>query len=131
MQTAELLPAAPRLRPSTVAIRRTILDDALSLMRRRFPEDLQVDGIAAEVFTSRRQLQRVFENSEYGSFRGALTTMRMRAAAHLLNQATPGQTVREVAAAVGYRQPAQFAKAFRRTFGVSPSEYRDGLRRIH
>jgi AraC family transcriptional regulator of adaptative response / methylphosphotriester-DNA alkyltransferase methyltransferase len=32
--------------------------------------------------------------------------------------------VREVAHRVGYRQPAQFAKAFRRYRGVSPSDYR-------
>jgi AraC-like DNA-binding protein len=35
-----------------------------------------------------------------------------------------GLTVREVAHRVGYRQPAQFAKAFRRHHGASPSTYR-------
>jgi two-component system response regulator YesN len=35
-----------------------------------------------------------------------------------------GPTVREVAHRVGYRQPAQFAKAFRRHHGSSPSAYR-------
>jgi AraC family transcriptional regulator of adaptative response / methylphosphotriester-DNA alkyltransferase methyltransferase len=35
-----------------------------------------------------------------------------------------GQTVREVAHRVGYRQPAQFAKAFRRHHGSSPSTFR-------
>jgi AraC-like DNA-binding protein len=33
-------------------------------------------------------------------------------------------TVREVAHRVGYRQPAQFAKAFRRHHGLVPSDYR-------
>jgi AraC-like DNA-binding protein len=37
--------------------------------------------------------------------------------------------VRQVAHSVGYRQPAQFAKAFRRATGVSPSEYRIGAHR--
>jgi AraC family transcriptional regulator, regulatory protein of adaptative response / methylphosphotriester-DNA alkyltransferase methyltransferase len=36
----------------------------------------------------------------------------------------PGLTVREVAHRVGYRQPAQFAKAFRRHHGSSPSAFR-------
>ena len=37
--------------------------------------------------------------------------------------------MREVAHRVGYRQPAQFAKAFRRHLGVAPSDYRaDGAR---
>jgi AraC-like DNA-binding protein len=38
--------------------------------------------------------------------------------------ATRGLTVREVAHRVGYRQPAQFAKAFRRYQGVAPSAFR-------
>jgi AraC-like DNA-binding protein len=37
---------------------------------------------------------------------------------------TRSLTVREVAHRVGYRQPAQFAKAFRRHHGQSPSDYR-------
>jgi AraC-like DNA-binding protein len=44
-----------------------------------------------------------------------------RAAALLADK---GLTVREVARRVGYRQPAQFAKAFRRHLGVAPSDYR-------
>jgi AraC-like DNA-binding protein len=36
--------------------------------------------------------------------------------------------VREVAQRVGYRQPAQFAKAFRRHHGVAPSDFRDARR---
>jgi AraC-like DNA-binding protein len=46
----------------------------------------------------------------------------MRRAAELL--AAGGATVRDIARGVGYRQPAQFAKAFRRAFETSPSEYR-------
>jgi AraC-like DNA-binding protein len=30
---------------------------------------------------------------------------------------------------VGYRQPAHFAKAFRRRYGVTPARYRDRARR--
>ena len=46
----------------------------------------------------------------------------MERAAELLR--TRGLTVREVAHRVGYRQPAQFAKAFRRHHGVAPSDFR-------
>jgi AraC family transcriptional regulator, regulatory protein of adaptative response / methylphosphotriester-DNA alkyltransferase methyltransferase len=37
-------------------------------------------------------------------------------------------TVRTIAARVGYSQPAQFAKAFRRHHGISPSELRRDAR---
>jgi AraC-like DNA-binding protein len=46
----------------------------------------------------------------------------MARAAELLSSET--LTVREVARQVGYKQPAQFAKAFRRLHGVAPSEFR-------
>ena len=46
----------------------------------------------------------------------------MDRAAELLT--TSALTVREVAHRVGYRQPAQFAKAFRRHPGLAPSDYR-------
>ena len=50
------------------------------------------------------------------------SAVRMERAAEML--ATGPMTVREVAHRVGYRQPAQFAKAFRRHHGVSPSAFR-------
>ena len=43
-------------------------------------------------------------------------------------RAAAALTVREVAHRVGYRQPAQFAKAFRRHHGASPSAYRSRRR---
>ena len=46
----------------------------------------------------------------------------MERAAELLGRRSV--TVREVAHRVGYRQPAQFAKAFRRHLGVAPSDFR-------
>jgi AraC-like DNA-binding protein len=46
----------------------------------------------------------------------------MRHAVELLEAGSA--PVRDVAMTVGYRQPAQFAKAFRRHLGVAPSDYR-------
>jgi AraC family transcriptional regulator of adaptative response / methylphosphotriester-DNA alkyltransferase methyltransferase len=48
----------------------------------------------------------------------------MARAAELLRD--PTLPVNRVAAAVGYRQPAQFAKAFRRHHGRPPTAYRQG-----
>ena len=49
-----------------------------------------------------------------------LTRHRMEQAEHLLRQ--PVCTVAEVANRVGYANPAQFAAAFKRQFGMTPSE---------
>ena len=70
----------------------------------------------------RRQLQRAYAEIGNTTFREHLTAVRMDRAAEMLGMR--GLTVREVAHRVGYRQPAQFAKAFRRHHGTSPSTYR-------
>jgi AraC-like DNA-binding protein len=56
------------------------------------------------------------------SFRTHVARVRMRRALEMLREGT--LPVRDVANAVGYRQPAQFAKAFRRYQGVAPSDFR-------
>jgi AraC-like DNA-binding protein len=57
------------------------------------------------------------------SFRQYLTRARMRRAAEMLAD-QPARPVRDVAHTVGYRQPAQFAKAFRRVHGQTPAAHR-------
>jgi AraC family transcriptional regulator of adaptative response / methylphosphotriester-DNA alkyltransferase methyltransferase len=84
------------------------------------------DDIARRVASSRRQLQRAYSEVGQTTFREHLTRVRMNRAAAMLT--TRGMTVREVAYRVGYRQPAQFAKAFRRHHQTSPSEYRSSRR---
>ena len=92
------------------------------MIERKYATDLDLDALAREIATSRRQLQRVFAEVGGTSFREYLAKVRMRHAARLLREgAIP---VREVAQSVGYRQPAQFAKAFRRHHGTPPSSLR-------
>jgi len=110
------------IRPTTSIHRQTLLREALAVMERDYAEPLELDDVARQVATSRRQLQRCFAEHGDGSFRDGLTRIRMRRAAELL--ATTGLTVRTIAGRVGYRQPAQFAKAFAREHGAVPSEYR-------
>jgi AraC family transcriptional regulator, regulatory protein of adaptative response / methylphosphotriester-DNA alkyltransferase methyltransferase len=64
----------------------------------------------------------VFAEVGHTTFREHLARVRMDRAAELLASGSP--TVREVAHRVGYRQPAQFAKAFRRHRGQAPAAYR-------
>jgi AraC family transcriptional regulator of adaptative response / methylphosphotriester-DNA alkyltransferase methyltransferase len=107
-----------------VRLRTSLFEDAIAVVERDFASDLVLDDVARRVASSRRQLQRVFAEIGGTTFREHLTRVRMERAAELL--ATNSLPVRAVARRVGYRQPAQFAKAFRRYRGVAPSEYRNG-----
>lgn len=110
-------------RPVTLLLRRRIYEDALRVLEADYAADLDLDGVARRVATSRRQLQRVFAEVGGTTFRAQLAAIRLDRAAGLL-RAAPGLPVREVARRVGYRQPAQFAKSFRRRHGVGPAEFR-------
>ena len=98
-------------------------------MEQEYAGDLSLDDIARRVASSRRQLQRAYAEIGGTTFREHLTHVRMERAAELLERR--GLTVREVAHQVGYRQPAQFAKAFRRHLGVAPSDFRAGAEPQH
>lgn len=109
-------------RPSTVRLRASLLEEANEIVARDYASELSLDDIARRVASSRRQLQRAYAEIGNTTFRDHLTGVRMDRAAELL--ASRMFTVREVAHRVGYRQPAQFAKAFRRHRGVAPSDFR-------
>ncbi|MTD47093.1 helix-turn-helix domain-containing protein [Conexibacter sp. W3-3-2] len=109
-------------RPATVRHRTSLFDEACAIVEAEFGQDLALDDIARRVASSRRQLQRAYAEIGDTTFRDHLTAVRMRRAAEMLEGRT--LTVREISHRVGYRQPAQFAKAFRRHHGLAPSDYR-------
>jgi AraC family transcriptional regulator of adaptative response / methylphosphotriester-DNA alkyltransferase methyltransferase len=116
------------LRESTRQRRRELFEEAAAIVREEYRDDLGLDDIARRLASSRRQLQRSFAEAGETTFRSYLQRVRMARAAELLRDRD--LPVNRVASAVGYRQPAQFAKAFRRHHGRPPSAYRraaDGL----
>jgi transcriptional regulator GlxA family with amidase domain len=113
-------------RPATIRHRTSLFEDAIAIVEAEYGSDLSLDDIARRVASSRRQLQRAYAEIGNTTFRDHLTAVRMERAAEML--AGRGLTVREVAHRVGYRQPAQFAKAFRRQHDVAPSAYRNRSR---
>ncbi len=112
----------PTQRANTVRHRTSLFHDAVAIVEQDYASDISLDDIARRVASSRRQLQRSYAEIGDTTFREHLTQVRMERAAELL--ARRGLTVREVAHRVGYRQPAQFAKAFRRHKGLAPSAFR-------
>ena len=109
-------------RPATVRHRTSLYEDATAIVAVEYADELSLDDIARRVASSRRQLQRAYAEIGDTTFREHLTAVRMDRAAEMLSSRS--LTVREVAHRVGYRQPAQFAKAFRRHHGVAPSDFR-------
>jgi AraC family transcriptional regulator, regulatory protein of adaptative response / methylphosphotriester-DNA alkyltransferase methyltransferase len=117
-----LVVQSARRRAKTLARRATLLAEATLALEERYDEpELALGDVARQIATSERQLQRVFAELAASSFRDELAAVRMQHGARLLRETY--MTVGEIAPHVGYRQAGQFAKAFRRFHGVTPTEF--------
>jgi AraC-like DNA-binding protein len=114
------------LRDRTRQNREALFAEAIAVIDEAEGRHLTVDEVARRIATSRRQLQRVFEEVGGVSFRDYVVRHRIERAARLLEQGLP---VGEVARRAGYGHASHFARAFRRRYGVAPSAYARGERR--
>jgi AraC family transcriptional regulator, regulatory protein of adaptative response / methylphosphotriester-DNA alkyltransferase methyltransferase len=115
-----LKPASQR--QSTRQARRTAFDAAVEILATEFAQPIRIEEVARRVAVSPRQLQRVFADEGELGFRSYLRRVRMSHARRLL--ATTDLPVKEVARRVGYGNPSQFSKAFKRVHGIPPSQAR-------
>lgn len=113
-------------RPSTHALRARIFQEAVQIVAAEFSRPLTLEEVARRVATSPRQLQRIFSEIGGSSFRSYLRRVRLSHAADLL--AATDVPVSEVARRVGYSEPSQFTKAFKRAYGATPSDLRERRR---
>lgn len=107
----------------TIRRRQIQLRAAEAAIQRRYGElDLAIADIAANVGCSTRQLQRIFREEAREDFRSYLLRIRMTRARELLARESSPLPIRTVAPMVGYRRPSGLRQAFRRYWGVNPSE---------
>jgi AraC-like DNA-binding protein/quercetin dioxygenase-like cupin family protein len=83
-----------------------------------------VRRLCAQAGVGVRTLQRIFVNDLGVDLNSWRRQFRLTKAIELL---VAGGSVKQVAFAVGYRQPSAFVSAFRRTFGASPKAWVDQL----
>ncbi|MFD1583585.1 helix-turn-helix transcriptional regulator [Microbulbifer halophilus] len=102
---------------------RTRLQRARTFIEAQAGAPLSVDIIAREAGISASGLQRLFRRTEGVSVFGYLRRVRLERALAALQG--DGVTVQRAGEMAGYRNPANFATAFKRQFGVTPREARE------
>jgi AraC family transcriptional regulator, regulatory protein of adaptative response / methylphosphotriester-DNA alkyltransferase methyltransferase len=121
-------PEAHNRRRSTHEAHLAIFDQAAAIIASEFSRPLRIEDVAQGLAVSPRHLQRVFSDVAGVGFRSYLRRVRMCHAAELLRETSI--PAKEVGRRVGYRDPSQFSKAFKRTYGVSPTQVRPPHRRM-
>ena len=97
----------------------------VTYMRSRMEEEIGLDELAALVHLSRFHFCTAFKKATGRNPHETLTMMRIARAKELL--ADPDIPVTEIGLCVGYQTPSSFAASFRKTVGMSPSEFRRRL----
>lgn len=83
---------------------------------------VNVDELAAALAMSTSQFRRRLSAITGDTPQGYITKIRMQKARHLLDM-TPDMTILDVAKCCGYEDQSSFTRAFKRFFGVTPSDY--------
>ena len=95
---------------------------AKALIEAHFQEGIRIAELAGKIGISRYYLATIFHREMGVSPQEYLMQIRMDRAASYLRETE--EAIKSVAEQVGYTDSLAFSKAFRRRFGLSPSEYR-------
>ena len=96
---------------------------AKDLADARYLDPLTVDDLAGAAGLSRAHFSREFRRAFGESPHAYLLTRRLERAAALLR--TTDRSVADICFSVGLRSVGSFTSSFTRTFGISPTVYRD------
>ncbi len=95
---------------------------------RRHPErDVKVQDIAAEMHVSSEHFSRLFRRLQGIPPQAFITRTKIEAAQRLL--LTSSHSIARIARTLGYGSPFYFSRQFKAKVGLSPSEFRRGVRR--
>lgn len=101
-----------------------LMDRAIGYMKRHL-EDMSVRGLAEQMHVNERTLRNLFYRYIGSSPIQVFNRLRMEAAADLL--AASHKPVGDIAEELGFSSQFHFSKAFHRTYGLSPRDYRKAL----
>ncbi len=99
----------------------SVIDDIVDVIR-NLDGDLSINTLCRRFFISKSALYKSFSEKYNCTVKEFITNTRITRAADLLLKS--GDPINEIAEKTGYENYSCFCKAFKKHYGVSPSEYR-------
>lgn len=109
--------------PAGSAYQERLTQEAIRFIRDHFAENISRNELAARLHCSPAHFSRVFSRTTGYTFKDFLIQCRLEKAKELLCHSH--LQVAAIACAVGYEDPFQFSKVFRKRTGVSPRQFRE------
>lgn len=119
----EFAPASGRLASARVQAKESYIHRCLDFLHGHYSEEITVGQLAAIVGLDRKYLSSLFKQATGLPPQQYLLHYRMEKACALLRKGH--YSIGEVARSVGYQDALLFSKMFKKSVGVSPSDYRD------
>ncbi|QHW33706.1 helix-turn-helix transcriptional regulator [Paenibacillus rhizovicinus] len=99
------------------------VEEALSYIEAHYENDFGLDQLTETMRCSSTYLNRLLKQYTGNTFYNLLTRKRIERSKQLLSQ--DRLTVGEISAAVGYTNVHSFIRAFKRSEGITPGQYRE------
>ena len=98
------------------------INKVVAYINNHLDETLDLKKLANEAALSDFHFHRIFKALKGEAIGGYITRLRLEAIARLLRYTT--LTIEEIAFNIGYETTASLSKAFKKQYGISPTEYR-------
>ena len=98
------------------------INKVVAYINNHLDETLDLKTLANEAALSDFHFHRIFKALKGEAIGGYITRLRLEATARLLRYTTV--TIEEIAFNIGYETTASLSKAFKKQYGISPTEYR-------
>ena len=98
------------------------INKVVAYINNHLDESLELKTLANEAALSDFHFHRIFKALKGEAIGGYITRLRLEATARLLRYTA--LTIEEIAFNIGYETPASLSKAFKKQYGISPTEYR-------
>lgn len=119
----ELVPASGHASPAKAQAKDAYIHRCLDFLHSHYCEEITVGQLASIVGLDRKYLSSLFKRATGMPPQQYLLNYRMEKACALLRKGH--YSIAEVARSVGYQDALLFSKMFKKTEGVSPTDYRD------
>jgi two-component system response regulator YesN len=102
-----------------------LLDKAVEYINTHYDEGITLDDVAYEAGFSTYYFGKIFKKTYKASFAEYLANVRVEKAKQLLED--PQLSIKDITYRIGYMDPNYFARIFKKSEGITPSEYRSNL----
>ena len=104
----------------------SVIEKAKSYINDHFQKDISLDEVSKEVNVSPYYFSKLFKEETGQNYIEYMTEIRINKAKELLSQGNE-TSMKEICISCGYQDPNYFSRIFKKTVGLTPTEYREGV----